>query len=61
MPEFKCQACGAAFPEQEALMQHNASAHPMPHAAQALKCEGCGASFDTQAELQAHSQTAHRM
>jgi uncharacterized C2H2 Zn-finger protein len=25
--EFKCQACGAVFPTQDALMEHNKTAH----------------------------------
>ncbi|MDE1852519.1 MAG: C2H2-type zinc finger protein [Thaumarchaeota archaeon] len=60
MPEFKCQACGATFPAQEALMQHNSAAHSQPQA-QRFACQACGVEFRGQAELQAHNQTAHRM
>ena len=59
MPEFKCQACGAAFPSQEALMQHGAAAHAPPH--QHFACQACGMEFHSQAELQAHGKAAHPM
>lgn len=28
--EFKCQACGMTFPTQDAIMEHNKTAHPQP-------------------------------
>jgi uncharacterized C2H2 Zn-finger protein len=60
MPEFKCGTCGALFPSQEALMQHDASAHKQPKA-QSFACQVCGAAFPSQAELQAHTKAAHPM
>jgi uncharacterized C2H2 Zn-finger protein len=64
--QFVCQKCGAAFSNQQALMEHNQKAHPMG-AQQAqvgqehFKCTTCGAEFHSQAELMQHTKTAHAM
>ena len=60
-----CPACGAAFPNEAALREHGAQAHPMraaaaaPHAA--FDCKACGAHFHSEIELKQHGGQAHRM
>lgn len=63
--ETRCPKCGAAFPNQAALMGHAKAVHapatqthPVAPPAQ-LACKACGMGFPTQGALGLHARTMH--
>jgi C2H2-type zinc finger/zinc-finger C2H2-type len=54
---FRCDFCGAAFPDLAALQRHLLAAHAgRPFAP---RCRACGLAFSSPRELKAHNQTVH--
>jgi uncharacterized C2H2 Zn-finger protein len=53
--EFKCDECGAKFPNEVSLERHIQMAHT--HLQNA--CQECGMVFDSKSELDAHMRAAH--
>lgn len=58
--DFVCPECGARFPTENALMEHELSMHPKMAAKMGdFDCKICGAHFHSEAELKAHVAKAH--
>ncbi len=53
---FRCERCGAVFPDIALLQQHRLTAHTV---ADSRPCGLCGRRFASSEELSSHLRTAH--
>lgn len=55
---FRCEVCGALFPDLAGLQRHVLSAHAGPPLR--FSCGLCGRAFDSPSALDEHLRSAHR-